>query len=170
MEWRMIYVTVGTTRFEDLVKAIVSDPILRILKQRGCRKLVIQYGHGRPVKNTGRILEEYGITLEQYDFKLETPRSDMVLANLVIGHAGAGTCMDILNHNRAGIIVINDSLMDNHQLELAQQLSEEGYFYYCNVEGLADTLQQANLSFLKPYDKSNNMHRFVRCMNELMTP
>lgn len=168
MQWKIIYVTVGTTRFGELIDAVASARVLDVLQRRGCQKLVIQYGHGRPVKNSKNILHVYGITIEQYDFKLEMPRTDILTADLIIGHAGAGTCMDILNHGRAGIIVINDRLMDNHQTELAQQLSDEGYLYYSNIEGLAKTMELANLSNLKPYGKSNNMKSFVKYLNEMV--
>nr|XP_036213235.1 UDP-N-acetylglucosamine transferase subunit ALG13 homolog [Bactrocera oleae] len=147
MQWKIIYVTVGTTRFDELIDAVASARVLDVLQRRGCQKLVIQYGHGRPVKNSKNILHVY---------------------DLIIGHAGAGTCMDILNHGRAGIIVINDRLMGNHQTELAQQLSDEGYLYYSNIEGLAKTMELANLSKLKPYGKSNNMKSFVKYLNEMV--
>ncbi|XP_036324568.1 UDP-N-acetylglucosamine transferase subunit ALG13 homolog [Rhagoletis pomonella] len=169
MSFKAIYVTVGTTRFDELVEEVVSAQVLRTLQQRGCRNLIIQYGHGRPVQNTDNIRKAYGIYIEQYDFKLETPRTDILNADLIIGHAGAGTCMDILNHARPGIIVINDRLMDNHQKELAEQLSEEGYLFYCRVQGLAKTIEQADETKLKPYENSNNMHTFVRYLNEMMT-
>ncbi|XP_011192014.2 UDP-N-acetylglucosamine transferase subunit ALG13 homolog [Zeugodacus cucurbitae] len=168
MQWKVIYVTVGTTRFDELIREVVSARALDVLVRRGCQKLVIQYGHGRPVQNSENILRDYGITVEQYDFKLEMPRTDILNAGLVIGHAGAGTCMDILNHGRAGIIVINDRLMDNHQIELAQQLSDEGYLYYSNIEGLVETIKQANLEELKPYEKRNNMESFVKYLNEMI--
>ncbi|XP_039955845.1 UDP-N-acetylglucosamine transferase subunit ALG13 homolog [Bactrocera tryoni] len=168
MQWKIIYVTVGTTRFDELIEAVTSANVLNVLQRRGCQKLVIQYGHGSPVKNTRNILHDYGITIEQYDFKLEVPRTDILNADLIIGHAGAGTCMDILNHGRAGIIVINEKLMDNHQSELAQQLSDEGYLYYSNIEGLAKTMEFANLADLKAYEKSNNMKSFVRYLNEML--
>lgn len=168
MQWKTIYVTVGTTSFDELINEMVSVRVLNVLRRRGCQKLIIQYGHGRPVQNSKNILREYGITIAQYDFKLEMPRADILNADLIIGHAGAGTCMDILNHGKPGIIVINGKLMGNHQAELAQQLSDEGYLYYSNMEGLVETMELANLADLKPYKKINNMNSFVRYLNEMI--
>ncbi|XP_054743308.1 UDP-N-acetylglucosamine transferase subunit ALG13 homolog [Anastrepha obliqua] len=168
MYFKTIYVTVGTTKFDELINEVVSSRCLHALQQRGCQKLVIQHGHGRPVQNVNHIRQVYGITLEQYDFKLETPRTDILDADLIIGHAGAGTCMDILNHSRPGIIVVNDRLMDNHQKELAQELSKEGYVFYSNVEGLAKIIEQADVTKLQAYEKRNNIPHFVNYLNEMM--
>lgn len=45
---------------------------------------------------------------------------------------GAGSCLETLEKGKPLIVVINDKLMDNHQLELAKQLHRDGYVLYCN--------------------------------------
>lgn len=45
---------------------------------------------------------------------------------------GAGSCLETLEKGKPLIVVINDKLMDNHQLELAKQLHRDGYVFYCN--------------------------------------
>merc|ERR1712096_56405 len=44
---------------------------------------------------------------------------DMRSADLVISHAGAGSVLEALEARKLLLVVINDSLMDNHQMELA---------------------------------------------------
>jgi beta-1,4-N-acetylglucosaminyltransferase len=49
-------------------------------------------------------------------------------ADLVISHCGAGILLECLRSDHATCIaVVNDTLMGNHQSELADQLSDEGY-------------------------------------------
>lgn len=49
-------------------------------------------------------------------------------ADLVISHCGAGILLECLRSDHATCIaVVNDSLMGNHQSELADKLSDEGY-------------------------------------------
>ncbi|NXU02378.1 ALG13 transferase, partial [Buphagus erythrorhynchus] len=58
--------------------------------------------------------------------------AELQSADLVISHAGAGSCLETLEKGKPLIVVINDKLMDNHQLELAKQLHRDGYVLYCN--------------------------------------
>ncbi|NWW04681.1 ALG13 transferase, partial [Oreocharis arfaki] len=76
---------------------------------------------------------------------------DLQSADLVISHAGAGSCLETLEKGKPLIVVINDKLMDNHQLELAKQLHRNGYVLYCNCSTLVETLQSMDLSALKPF-------------------
>lgn len=72
-------------------------------------------------------------------------------ADLIISHAGAGSCLEALEAKKPLIVVTNESLMDNHQTELAEQLYKDGHLYYCTYNTLLNTLQTADLSKLKPF-------------------
>ena len=43
---------------------------------------------------------------------------------------GAGSVLETLQAGRPLIVVINELLMDNHQMELASQLAEDGHLFY----------------------------------------
>ena len=43
---------------------------------------------------------------------------------------GAGSVLETLQAGRPLIVVINELLMDNHQMELASQLAEDGHLCY----------------------------------------
>lgn len=65
----------------------------------------------------------------------------MSSADLIIGHAGAGTCMEALKLGKPLIVVVNETLMDNHQIELAERLTEGGFVLYCTPTTLKDILK-----------------------------
>ncbi|KAH8407158.1 hypothetical protein KR222_009552 [Zaprionus bogoriensis] len=169
MHLKVVYVTVGTTKFDALIRTMSSEPVLDALQQRSCQKLVLQHGNSAPVDETQLqlISDKYGVHVEQYKFRPNA--EDIRAADLIIGHAGAGTCMDILNNGKPGLIVVNDELMDNHQLELARQLASEDYLFYCTVREVSSSIATLDFAGLRPYEPgTENMQKFVHALNELM--
>lgn len=45
---------------------------------------------------------------------------------------GAGSCLETLEKGKPLIVVINEKLMNNHQLELAKRLHRGGHLLYCS--------------------------------------
>ena len=43
---------------------------------------------------------------------------------------GAGSVMETLAAGKPLVVIINERLMDNHQLELAERLAEDGHLLY----------------------------------------
>ncbi|XP_023173731.2 UDP-N-acetylglucosamine transferase subunit ALG13 homolog [Drosophila hydei] len=169
MNLTVVYVTVGTTKFDALINAMTSTPVLHALQKLKCKKLVLQHGNSTPVADSEiqLIHEKYSIQVDQYKFRPNV--EDIRTANVIIGHAGAGTCMDILNNGKAGLIVINDELMDNHQMELARQLASEQYLYYCKVDEISIKIASLDFGALRPYEPATeNMQTFMAALNELM--
>lgn len=64
-------------------------------------------------------------------------------------------------------MVINDTLMNNHQVELAEQLSKDNYLSHTTVSQLPDTLKSFDPSTLKNYEKGN-VGRFIEYLDDLM--
>lgn len=93
-------------------------------------------------------------------------------ADLVIGHAGAGTCMEVLAARKPMITVINPALMDNHQAELATRLAQDRHLIMCDGveafrDGLTDSLTQ--LQQLRPLPPPTDGRVFRGAISNLLT-
>lgn len=78
----------------------------------------------------------------------------MKSATLIIGHAGAGTCLESLKLHKPMVTVVNDKLMDNHQTELADRLSELGHLICTTPSQLHKALTNDNLLSPKLFQPS----------------
>lgn len=165
-----IFVTVGTTRFDELVDSVVADATFDELRKLGCKSLIIQLGHGKEIPASVLTLarEKYGIKCECYRLK-PTILDDIRSADLVISHAGAGSCIEVLMAKKPLVVVVNGSLMDNHQTELAEQLHRDGYLLYCIPRTLHETLRNGrqSLTTLKQYERGN-VKAFVKKLDDVM--
>ncbi|KAM9269528.1 UDP-N-acetylglucosamine transferase subunit ALG13-like [Cariama cristata] len=144
---KSVFVTVGTTSFDDLIATVCSPAALQVLRSRGYGKLALQVGRGalKPALQGSPAL-----AVETFRFK-DSLAEDLGRADLVISHAGAGSCLEALEKGKPLIVVINEKLMDNHQLELAKQLHRDEHVLCCNCSTLVETLESMDLSTLKPF-------------------
>ncbi|CAF4850494.1 unnamed protein product [Pieris macdunnoughi] len=157
------FITVGTTRFDLLCSEIVSSPVLQALKRSGCKDITFQIGNSK--MDTGDY-ELDGMKLHCYRFK-DTIENDIRNSDFVISHAGAGSVLEVLNASKPLLVVVNEDLMDNHQLELAEQMQVDGHLFYCTCDTLVCTLDQMDFSLLKPLEKANPTY-FFQSLNRLL--
>ncbi|XP_012500962.1 PREDICTED: putative bifunctional UDP-N-acetylglucosamine transferase and deubiquitinase ALG13 isoform X1 [Propithecus coquereli] len=99
----------------------------QIIKSLGYNRLILQIGRGMVVPEP---FSTESFTLDVYRYK-DSLKEDLQKADLVISHAGAGSCLETLEKGKPIVVVINEKLMNNHQLELAKQLHKEGHLFYC---------------------------------------
>ncbi|XP_061642524.1 UDP-N-acetylglucosamine transferase subunit ALG13 homolog isoform X1 [Phyllopteryx taeniolatus] len=144
---KTVFVTVGTTSFDDLIEEITSAEAVKALNHRGYERLVLQVGRGSVLPDPENFPH---VNLEVFRFK-DSIAKDMEQADLIISHAGAGSCLEALGAGKALLVVVNDKLMDNHQLELARQLHMDSHLLYCTCPTLTETLRSMDLSVLRPF-------------------
>ena len=86
-----VFVTVGSTGFDELVDVVTTGPFLSALTSLGYSSLVIQYGSSQHVytRNVSQLPND-SITMEGYAYK-SCIDEDMKRASLIISHAGRYT-------------------------------------------------------------------------------
>lgn len=162
-----IFITVGTTDFDTLIESIDCEEFLNLTVRLQCRHLVIQIGRGvlEPTY-LPEVCADVGITLEVFRFK-PTLKDDMTAADLVICHAGAGSITEALTLHKKVMVVVNESLMDNHQSELARAVVDKGYCFSTSPECLVVDLAGADFSSIVDYPPVD-YSAFPKILDELL--
>ena len=156
MSEKQILITVGTTKFENLIKAIDSEKFYEMLINNGFTKIIFQKGYGEYIpKNYKNYENKIKIQISEI---LNNFENIIKSSELIISHAGAGIILESLKNKRKVIVCVNDELMDNHQIELATSLHENGYVYYCkNLSNIIEDTEKviSNHFKLKEYPEFN---------------
>lgn len=122
-----IFVTVGTTQFQELIETLLKSDIINSFYKHGFKKILIQQGDGNlslTEQEKGKITKESpGFEIEIYG-KKSSLEVDMKNSKLIISHGGTGCLSEALHLQKKVICVINESLMGNHQEEYAEELSK----------------------------------------------
>eukprot|EP00741_Cyanophora_paradoxa_P002750 tig00000629_g2670.t1 len=142
---KLAFVTVGTTSFDELIRVVDSDAFRRALRERGFVRVLVQIGRGAFEPRAGGPEVE----LEFYRFK-PSLAEDYRAASLVISHAGAGSIMESLELRLPLIVIVNEALMDNHQIELAAAMAERRHCVYAFPRTLEEAVRGAGLEALEP--------------------
>lgn len=80
-------------------------------------------------------------------------------SDFVISHGGTGTILDVLKLNKKLLVVYNESLMDNHQFEVASEFYNRGYCLILPSSDLAavgDMLNCLQLKSFNRFDQGNS--------------
>ncbi|KAM7472781.1 hypothetical protein LguiA_010964 [Lonicera macranthoides] len=146
---RTVFVTVGTTSFDALVRAVDTCEVKEELSKRGYSHLLIQMGHGSYVP-TKSSREDGSLSVEYFAFSSSIADS-LRSASLVISHAGSGSIFETLRLGKPLIVVVNEDLMDNHQSELAEELAERKHLFCSHPQMLYRIIAGMDLDTLIPY-------------------
>ncbi|KAG8743691.1 N-acetylglucosaminyldiphosphodolichol N-acetylglucosaminyltransferase catalytic subunit alg13 [Ceratobasidium sp. 414] len=156
---KTVFATVGSTKFDDLARAVLSSEVLGALCARGFSELVFQCGNSDiaslvPRSSTGDEWnwtdDKTGMGISVWRFKPELAKN-FEQAGLVISHAGSGTILEVLRLPRPMVVVPNETLLDNHQVELANALGELGHLFASTPSTLVKTIQAYDSTKLKDF-------------------
>jgi len=158
---KSVFVTVGTTEFNSLIKQFSDKDLLKVLKEKGYTTITLQVGKGEMTP-----LHYNGLNINMYRYK-DSLAEDISKSDLVISHAGAGSCLEVLDAGKPLIVVVNETLMDNHQSELAEALEKRGHVLACTPETLKKTVLDLDTKNFVKYEKADPMV-FVKFLNQIM--
>jgi len=123
----MIFVTVGSINFDGLVRLIDGFVESGRIKE----KVILQIGSG---SYEPRFCEFFRTApgLDSYHAR----------ADLVIGHGGTGTTLEVIEKGVRLISVSNPNMIDNHQDEFLDALARRGFVTYCkDLQQLPETIE-----------------------------
>lgn len=131
----MIFVTVGTTDFDDLVRAL--DDLAPTLGD----ELVIQYGHGTyEPKNCEAF--RFAPSLQPYYEK----------ADVVVSHGGLCTVMEACQNGLKLVGMANPDRFDDHQSDILAFMHGAGHMIWCrSYDELPQAIVVARSTTFKPY-------------------
>ncbi|KAK7509624.1 glycosyltransferase family 28 C-terminal domain-containing protein [Phyllosticta citriasiana] len=153
------FVTIGATAaFDTLIRACLESDFLDALSAAGYSNLLLQYGKDGKSLFNGLVANKEkdgspGIKIEGFGFSQYGLIEHMKLVKgspldgsnegLVISHAGSGSILDALRLNVPLVVVPNPTLLDNHQLELAEILEQQGYVIHGKLDNLVSAIHDA---------------------------
>ncbi|KAH6842535.1 glycosyltransferase family 1 protein [Chaetomium sp. MPI-CAGE-AT-0009] len=168
---RCCFVTVGATAgFRSLLDEVTTAQFFDCLAKHGYTSLQIQCGpdHAAIEERIASLSDEekHGISVLCFQYTdamttniLNCRGLDNVRpAGCVISHGGTGTIGEVLGIGAPLIVVPNPTLMDNHQLELAETLEAQKLVVHGHIGSMdaaihciADRIAQGTLDALPPY-------------------
>ncbi|MFH1845469.1 MAG: PssE/Cps14G family polysaccharide biosynthesis glycosyltransferase [bacterium] len=133
----MIFVTVGTTDFDDLVRAMDS------LAPKLDPDVVIQYGHGTYEPHNCESFR-FARTLEPYYER----------ADVVVSHGGLCTVMEVVKRGLKLVSLSNPDRFDDHQEDILRYMSGMNQLVWCrSLGGLSAAIAEAQQTEFAPYEK-----------------
>lgn len=133
----MIFVTVGTHKFDALIRCV--DELL-VASREKVDDVIFQIGSGEYIPKSGEYFRYLPSLIEHLE-----------RASLVITHGGTGSVLPLTRMAKPFVAVVNDDLADNHQREFLKILSERSAIVWYEgpdaISSLDDILQAKSVSF-----------------------
>lgn len=133
----MIFVTVGTTKFDSLI--IMIDRAIR--EGRLKDEVIAQIG-------TGEYIPTHMVSFRFRDSLWQLFKR----ADLVVSHGGSATTFECLTLKKKLIVVPNPDVRGDHQQDIAKKLSRDGYLLCCMFPGqIVEYIKKAKVFEFRDY-------------------
>jgi UDP-N-acetylglucosamine transferase subunit ALG13 len=133
----LIFLTVGTAKFDPLVKVIDRLVGRGVIKER----VVAQIGRG-----------QYEPKNMQYFRFIKSLNKAYDAANIIVSTGGAGTTIECVSRGKRLVVVENTTLMEGHQAQLIGEMAKRGHLIWCrDPDSLEDCIEQARNRTFTPF-------------------
>jgi len=141
-----VFITVGTTDFDALVRAVDSSHWI------GDYAGAFQIGEGAH-EPTSLPFVRFAPSLDQYFDK----------ADVVVSHGGMATTMEVLRRGLPLVSVSNDDRRDGHQDDILSELEAGGHLVWCrSLDQIGASVERAATTELTPYlEPESTIHEVV---------
>lgn len=140
-----VFVTSGAiVPFKQLIESSLDSNILDQFVANGFDELEIQYGQGENIFNKA-LKQRNDIKITGIAFTNDINKH-IESSDLIISHAGTGSILDAVRAYKPLIVMVNTTLMDNHQLDIATQFAQYGYLLVTEptTSDLKSTIEKAS--------------------------
>jgi len=146
-----VFVTVGSTKYEELIRAIDDVALIEKMKKMGFTGIHIQTGRGEYVPVNIKHSKDFEVVV--YDFNQDI-KEEVENCSLVIGHGGIGTIFEVLGLKKKLLVVPNLTLMNNHQVEIAEELHSKDHLDYTDTEHISEALDKIDFTRVKDFPET----------------
>ncbi|KAI1148219.1 hypothetical protein F4825DRAFT_454677 [Nemania diffusa] len=188
---RTAFVTIGATAgFRGLLQEVVSQKFLFMLKSLNFTNLVVQCGPDLEYFDTIRprhAQESCGVEITAFSYAPELKKYFMQASRgedengkrdcgVIISHAGSGSIIEALEFDSKLVAVPNSDLMDNHQLEIAEEMETQGFLIHGTLGSVAEAVEKINTMELRKWPPGPSPGSAYQegglweAINELMPP
>ncbi|KAI2640024.1 glycosyltransferase family 28 C-terminal domain-containing protein [Xylaria nigripes] len=186
---RAAFVTIGATAsFRGLLEEVASDEFLAMLKFLDFTHLIVQCGPDLEYfesiqpqdakKSYGLSITtfSYAPDLDQYFMQASRGNDENGLRDcgVIISHAGSGSIIGALEFDSKLIVVPNPELMDNHQVEIAEDMATKGFLIHAKLGSIAEAVEKIDTVTLRKWppgpspDSAYQQGGLWEAINELM--
>ncbi|KAI0206740.1 glycosyltransferase family 1 protein [Astrocystis sublimbata] len=184
------FVTIGATAvFRSLLIEVASRKFLETLQALNFTDLVVQCGPDLDFFNKikfDNVPETDSLTITTFSYApdlkqyyLQASKSDGGEGGkrdrgVIISHAGSGSILEALEVDSKLVAVPNPELMDNHQLEIAEEMEAQGFLIHAALGSVAEAVGKAETTTLRKWppepspDSAYQKGGLWEAINELM--
>ncbi|KAI0535344.1 hypothetical protein GGR58DRAFT_479478 [Xylaria digitata] len=163
---RTAFVTIGATAgFRSLLQEVVSPKFLTTLKSLDFTDLVVQCGpdleyfetirpdHSEKAYSLKITAFSYAPDLDKYFTQASRGHDDNGEreCGVIVSHAGSGSIIGALEFDSKLVAVPNPELMDNHQLEIAEEMESQGFLIHGTLGSVAEAVEKIYIITLRKW-------------------
>ncbi|KAK3686273.1 N-acetylglucosaminyldiphosphodolichol N-acetylglucosaminyltransferase catalytic subunit alg13 [Vermiconidia calcicola] len=144
------FVTIGATAsFTGLIKAVLAPDFCKALETQDYTHLLVQYGQDgkqlfeQCLQQSQQVGNLSSLQIGGFALDPSGLRQYMIQAKGQHTKPPAAEVLDALRVSIPLIVVPNSTLLDNHQVELAEALEEQEYVVHGQLENLVGALKRA---------------------------